>query len=95
MDRGFNSYELLLELKAAGIHYVVLLMKNSQFLPPSIQLTGVFEYGGKRLIGCDKVGCGEYGFLYLFKDPSLGKVADEHLMCQVYRGGVVFGGVLF
>ncbi|MDR0372243.1 MAG: transposase, partial [Nitrososphaerota archaeon] len=86
MDRGFNSYELLLELKAAGIHYVVPLMKNSQFLPPSIQLTGMFEYGGKRVIGCAKVGCGEYGFLYLFKDPSLGKVADEFLMRQVYRG---------
>jgi transposase len=89
MDRGFNSYELLLELKKAGIHYIVPLMKNSQFLPPSVQLSGVFEYGGKkkkrRVIAFDKVCCGEYGFLYLFKDPSLGKLADEHLLGLVFK----------
>ena len=50
MDRGFNSYELLLELKREGIHYIVPLMKNSGFLPPSIQLSGVFEYGGKKKV---------------------------------------------
>jgi transposase len=91
MDRGFNSYELLLELKREGIHYIVPLMKNSQFLPPSVQLSGVFEYGKgkkkkKRVIACDKVCCGEYGFLYLFKDPSLGKLVDEHLLGLVFRG---------
>ena len=86
MDRGFTSYELLLELKREGIHYIVPLMKNSQFLPPSIQLTDVFEYGGKRLIACAKVCVERYGFLYLFKDPSLGKVTEEYLMRQVYRG---------
>ncbi|MCL2135424.1 MAG: transposase [Candidatus Bathyarchaeota archaeon] len=61
MDRGFNSYELLLELKQAGIHYIVPLMKNSQFLPPSIELESVFKYG-KRVIACSKVNCGEVWF---------------------------------
>jgi transposase len=93
MDRGFNSYELLLELKKAGIHYIVPLMKNSKFLPPTIQLSGVFEYGGGgkkkkkkgRVIAFDKVCCGEYGFLYLFKDPGLGKLVDEYLLGLVFR----------
>jgi len=85
MDRGFNSYELLLELKKAGIHYTVPLMKNSQFLPPTVEFEGVFRHGEKRMVACAKVGCGEYGFLYLFKDPSLGRLTEEHLLAQVFR----------
>ncbi|MDR0461398.1 MAG: transposase [Nitrososphaerota archaeon] len=92
MDRGFNSYELLLELKKEGIHYIAPLMKNSRFLPPTIELEGVFEYGrvkkktGRgRMIGFGKVCCGEYGFLYLFKDPGLGRVVEEHLFLQVFK----------
>jgi len=86
MDRGFTSYELLLELKKKGIHYIVPLMKNSQFLPPTIELDGVFKHGKKRVVACSKVCVERYGFLYLFKDPSLGKLADEYLLGQVYRG---------
>jgi len=93
MDHGFNSYELLLELKREGVHYIVPLMKNSQFLPPTITLEGVFEYGkvkkktGRgRMIGFGKVCCGEYGFLYLFKDPYLGKLTEEHLFGLVFKG---------
>ena len=86
MDRGFTSYELLLELKKEGIHYIVPLMKNSQFLPPTIELEGVFKYGEKRVVACSKVCVERYGFLYLFRDPSLGKLTDEYLLGQVYRG---------
>jgi len=85
IDRGFTSYELLLELKREGIHYIVPLMKNSHFLPPTIELTDVFEYGKKRLIACARVCCGEYGFLYLFKDPALGKLTEEHLFGLVFK----------
>ena len=92
MDRGFNSYDLLLELKKEGIHYIAPLMKNSKFLPPTVELEGVFEYGKKkkktgrgRMIGFGKVCCGEYGFLYLFKDPGLGRVVEEHLLGLVFR----------
>jgi transposase len=85
LDRGFNSYELLLELKQVGIHYIVPLMKNSQFLPPAISFEGVFKYGKKRVVACAKVCCGEYGFLYLFKDPCLGRLAEEHLLLQVFK----------
>jgi hypothetical protein len=38
------------------------------------------------MIACAKVGCGQYGFLYLFKDPSLVKVPDELLLRQVGKG---------
>jgi|GEM_PF-796433 len=92
MDRGFNSYELLLELKKQGIHYIAPLMKNPKFLPPAITLEGVFEYGKKkkktgkgRMIAFGKVCCGEYGFLYLFKDPGLGRLVEEHLLGLVFR----------
>jgi transposase len=93
MDRGFNSYELLLELKKEGIHYIAPLMKNSRFLPPTITLEGVFEYGGKkkkktgkgRMIAFGKVCCSEYGFLYLFKDPGLGRLVEEHLLGLVFK----------
>jgi hypothetical protein len=85
MDRGFTSYELLLELKKAGIHYIVPLMKNSQFLPPAVEFSGVFEYGKKRMVACAKACCGEYGFLYLFKDPRLGRLTEEHLLAQVFK----------
>jgi len=92
VDRGFNSYELLLELKKEGIHYIAPLMKNSCFLPPAIVFEGVFEYGRKkkktgrgRMIAFGKVCCGEYGFLYLFKDPSLGRLVEEHLLGLVFK----------
>lgn len=85
MDRGFTSYKLLLELKKAGVHYIVPLMKNSSFLPPGVEFEGVFEYGGKRVVAFAKVKCGEYGWLYLFKDPELGKLAEVHLLELVYK----------
>jgi len=60
-------------------------MKNSQFLPPMVEFEGVFEYGKKRVVACAKVCCGEYGFLYLFKDPSLGRLVEEHLLVLVFK----------
>jgi hypothetical protein len=85
MDRGFKSYEFLLELKKEGIHYIVPLMKDSQFLPPVVEFSGVFRYGKKRVVACAKVDCGEYGFLYLFRAPSLGRLTEEHLLDLVFR----------
>jgi hypothetical protein len=37
------------------------------------------------MIGFGRVCCGEYEFLYLFKDPGLGRVVEEHLLGLVFR----------
>ena len=84
MDRGFTDYELLLDFKEQGIHYVVALKKNSTFLPSQIDLRGAFVYQ-KRNVGFSKVSLGVYGFLYLFLDPKLCGEEENLLLGQVAK----------
>jgi hypothetical protein len=86
MDRGFKSYELLTELRRDGIHYIAALMGNSKLLPSSATMTGVFEYGEKRMIAFSKRRRRPYGYLYLFEDPQLREPEEEHLLSRVGRG---------
>ena len=74
MDRGFKSYELLLDLKKEHIHYIAALMKNSKLLPASAKITGAFEYGEKRMIACCKKIKRPFGFLYLLRIRRLGRM---------------------
>jgi transposase len=86
MDRGFKSYELLLDLKKEHIHYIAALMKNSKLLPASAKMTGVFEYGKKRMIAFCKKSRRSFGFVYLFEDPVLRQAEEMFLLGQVGRG---------
>jgi transposase len=86
MDRGFKSYELLLDLKKEHIHYIAALMKNSKLLPSSAKMIGAFEYGKKRMIAFCKKRRRPFGFLYLFEDPVLRQVEEEFLLGQVGKG---------
>ncbi len=86
MDRGFKSYELLLDLKKEHIHYIAALMKNSKLLPASAKMTGAFEYGKKRMIAFCKRIKKPFGFLYLFEDPQLRQAEEEFLLGRVNRG---------
>ena len=86
MDRGFKSYEMLLDLKREHIHYVAVLMKNSKLLPSSASMVGVFEYGEKRMIAFCKRVKRPFGFLYLFLDTQLKKDEEEFLLRKVSRG---------
>lgn len=86
MDRGFKSYEMLLDLKKENIHYVAALMKNSKLLPSSVKMIGTFEYGEKRMIAYCKRVKRPFGFLYLFEDPMLRKDVEELLLRKVSRG---------
>ena len=85
MDRGFTSYEELLELQKKKIHYIVALKKNSTFIPSNVELTGVFEYRKRNIAFC-KVEKESYGFLYLFFDPELRAVAENKLLGKVSAG---------
>jgi transposase len=83
MDRGFTDYELLLDFKKQGIHYIaVSLKKNSTFLPSEMEMSGTFIYH-KRSVGFSKLSLGEYGFLYLFLDPRLRGEEENLLLSQV------------
>ena len=82
MDRGFTSYEELLELQKAKIHYIVALKKNSALIPLEVELTGVFEYRKRNIAYC-KIKKESYGFLYLFFDPELRAVAENKLLGKV------------
>ena len=82
MDRGFKSYELLLDLKKEHIHYIAALMKNSKLLPASAKMTGAFEYGEKRMIAFCKKIKRPFGFLYLFEDPQIRKDEEEFLLVK-------------
>jgi transposase len=86
MDRGFKSYELLLDLKKEHIHYIAALMKNSKLLPLSAKMIGAFEYGKKRMIAFCKKSKRPFGFLYLFEDPVLREAEEQFLLGQVNRG---------
>jgi transposase len=92
MDRGFKSYELLLDLKKEHIHYIAALMKNSKLLPASAKMVGAFEYGKKRMIAFCKRSKKPYGFLYLFEDPVLRQEAEEFLLGQVNGGKLSMDG---
>jgi len=72
MDRGFNSYELLLELKQAGIHYIVPLMKNSQFLPPFIEFEGCLSMVRSARLLVLRCVVGSMGFCICLKIPVWG-----------------------
>jgi len=85
MDRGFTSYEELLELQKKKIHYIVALKKNSTLIPLDFEMSGVFEYRKRNIAFC-KVKTEFYGFLYLFFDPELGGVAENKLLGRVRLG---------
>lgn len=85
-DRGFSSYKLLLELKAGGVHYVVPLKRNSKILPEKFEAQGALVYR-KRSVGFSKMVC-EYGFLYLFDDPSI-RAEEEHVLLGKVEAGVL------
>jgi transposase len=92
MDRGFKSYELLLELKQRGIHYIAALMRNSTLMPGSVVLEGAFSYGHKkRMIGFARRCETEVGFLYLFLDPKLCEVEVQGLLRRVSVGELSVG----
>jgi transposase len=86
MDRGFNSYKLLGDLKKENIHYIVPLKKDSKLLPGFAKMAGTFEYGKKRMIAFSKRRKRPYGFLYLFEDPSLREAMEGFLLGQVNKG---------
>jgi len=86
MDRGFKSYQLLLELKKKNIHYVAALNKNSKLLPAFAKMTGTCEYGKKRMVGFCKKRRKPFGFLYMFEDPVLRGEEEGFLLGQVNRG---------
>lgn len=88
-DRGFSSYKLLLELKAGKVHYIVPLKRNSKLLPEQFKAQGVLVYR-KRSVGFSKLVC-EYGFLYLFDDPSIRAVEEHGLLCRVESGELSVG----
>jgi transposase len=85
MDRGFTSYEELLELQKEKIHYIVALKKNSVLIPSNVVMTGVFEYRKRNIAFC-KIEKEPYGFLYLFFDPELRAVAENKFLGKVRLG---------
>ena len=86
MDRGFNSYKLLRDLKKENIHYIVPLKKNSTLLPSFAKMAGTFEYGKKRMVAFSKRSKRPCGFLYLFEDPLLRGEEEGFLLGQVNKG---------
>ncbi|MDR0372265.1 MAG: transposase [Nitrososphaerota archaeon] len=90
MDRGFTSYEELLQLQKEGIHYIVALKKNSTLIPLDFEMSGVFEYGKRNVAFC-KVKTLSYGFLYLFSDPELRAVAEDRFLGKVRLGVLSMG----
>lgn len=86
MDRGFKSYEMLLDLKKQHIHYIAALMKNSKLLPSSAKMIGAFEYGEKRMIAYCKKTKKPFGFLYLFEDSRLRELEEQFLLSKVTKG---------
>jgi hypothetical protein len=86
MDRGFTDYDMLLDFRKQGIHYIVALKKNSVFLPSKLGvLEGAFVYR-KRSVGFSKVVLeGGYGFLYLFLDPKLRGEEESLLLGRVAK----------
>jgi len=96
IDRGFKSYELLLELKKKGIHYVAALMKNSTLLPAWVVMSGAFGYGAKkekkRMVAFAKKRKAPYGFLYLFLDPKLHEIEEQGLLYRVSVGELSVSG---
>src|SRR3989304_9347044 len=88
MDRGFNSYKLLRDLKKENIHYIVPLKKNSTLLPSFAKMAGTFEYGKKRMVAFSKRSKRPCGFLYLFEDPLLRGEEEGFLLGQVNKGAL-------
>jgi len=94
MDRGFTDYDMLLDFKKKGVHYIAALRKNSTFLPSKMSMKGAFVYR-KRNIGFSKVVLeGGYGFLYLFFDSKirgeeenllLGRVVEKKLSVDLFE----------
>lgn len=85
MDRGFKSYELLLDLKKQHIHYIAALMKNSKLLPSQAKMVGAFEYGERMIAFCKKRRM-PFGFMYLFEDTRLREAEEQFLLGKVNRG---------
>ena len=90
MDRGFTSYEELLELQKEKIHYIVALKKNSALIPSNVVMSGVFEYRKRNIAFC-KIKNESYGFLYLFFDPELRAVAENKFLGKVRLGVLSMG----
>jgi len=94
MDRGFTDYDMLLDFKKKGVHYIAALKKNSTFLPSKMSMRGAFVYR-KRNIGFSKVVLeGGYGFLYLFFNSKirgeeenllLGRVVEKKLSVDLFE----------
>jgi len=90
LDRGFTDYDMLLDFKKRGIHYIAALKKNSAFIPAKVDMEGAFVYR-KRSVAFSKVVLEGYGFLYLFLDPKLKGVEEDFLLGRVAEGCLSMG----
>lgn len=85
LDRGFNSYKLLLDLKREKIHYIAALRRDSKLLPASAKMAGAFPYRRRNIAFCRRVKR-PYGYLYLYEDPELRGDEENHLLGKVGEG---------
>lgn len=81
-DRGFTSYDLLEEFRDDGIHYVVPLKKNSQYIDLRwLRWKSAFQYR-KRPIRWGKKKC-DLGYVYYFEDPKIRGEEEATLLKRV------------
>lgn len=86
-DRGFSSYNLLEDLRNDGLHYIVPLRKNSQYLDlRGIRWKASFTYR-KRPIRWSKKKS-ELGNIYIFEDPKLRGEEESALLRKVEMGRI-------
>lgn len=86
-DRGFTSYELLVDFREDGIHYIIPLKKNSIYIDLRwLRWKNAFEYR-KRPIRWGKKKC-DLGYVYYFEDPKIRGEEEAALLKQVESGKI-------